>query len=36
MRHMYKSMENYLLECFGPLEDNFKDDYYLAAYQLQN
>ena len=36
MRHMYKSMENYLLDCFGPLEDHFQDDYYLAASRLQH
>jgi len=29
--HMYKSMEHYLEDLFGPLEDIFKDDYYVAS-----
>ena len=29
--HMYKSVESYLDSCFGPLEDYFKDDYFLAS-----
>ena len=29
--HMYKSIESYLAACFGPLEDYFKDDYFLAS-----
>ena len=28
--HMYKSMENHLDERFGPVEDFFRDDYFLA------
>ena len=36
MKHMYKSMENYLDECLGPMEDHFRDDYYLAAQQVKN
>ena len=27
-------MEAFLDELFGPMEDYFKDDYYLAASQL--
>lgn len=29
--HMYKSMENHLDERFGPVEDFFRDDYFLAS-----
>ena len=31
MVHMYKSMENHLDERFGPVEDFFRDDYFLAS-----
>ena len=29
--HMLKSMENHFDDCFGPIEDFFKDDYFLAS-----
>jgi len=35
MKHMYKSMDNYLENCFGPFEDHFRDDYFLASLDLK-
>ena len=29
--HMYKSMESHFDDCFGPTEDFFRDDYFLAS-----
>lgn len=31
LEHMYKSMEHYLEDLFGPSEDIFQDDYYVAS-----
>lgn len=33
-KHQHETMEAFLDEVFGPLEDFFKDDYYLAAANL--
>jgi len=33
-RHLYETMEAFLDEVFGPIEDYFEDDYYLAAAKL--
>jgi len=29
--HMLKSMENHFDDCFGPIEDFFRDEYFLAS-----
>lgn len=29
--HMFKSMESHFDDCFGPIEDFFRDDYFLAS-----
>ena len=34
VKHQHETMEAFLDELFGPMEDYFKDDYYLAASQL--
>jgi len=31
MVHMFKSMESHFDDCFGPIEDFFRDDYFLAS-----
>ena len=33
-RHLYQTMEAFLDEIFGPIEDYFVNDYYLAAAKL--
>ena len=33
-RHLYETMEAFLDEIYGPIEDYFEDDYYLAAAKL--
>ena len=33
-RHLYETMEVFLDEIYGPIEDYFEDDYYLAAAKL--
>ena len=33
-RHLYETMEAFLDEIFGPIEDYFVNDYYLAAAKL--
>ena len=33
-RHLYETMEAFLDEIYGPIEDYFENDYYLAAAKL--
>ena len=34
IKHMHLTMEAFLDNVFGPIEDFFEDDYYLAAAKL--
>ena len=34
IKHMHQTMEAFLDSVYGPLEDFFEDDYYLAAAKL--
>ena len=31
IKHMHQTMEAFLDDVYGPMEDFFKNDYYLAA-----
>ena len=34
LRHQHQTMEAFMDDIFGPMEDYFLDDYYLAAAKL--
>ena len=33
-KHLHRTMEAFLDEVFGPIQDYFEDDYFLAAAKL--
>ena len=34
LKHLYRTMEAFLDDTFGPIHDYFEDDYFLAAAKI--